>query len=88
MHQTHGDEVTIIGVAGRDSTEAALGFIEATGVGELTHLIDLDLEIWRAFGITDQPAWAFIDDDGTVEVYIGPLGADGITDAVDALIDA
>lgn len=80
--------MTFIGVAGRDSADSAREFIDGLGVGAFTHLIDLELEIWRAFQISDQPAWAFINNDGTIEVYIGPLGQDGITSAVESLIES
>ncbi len=53
-------------------------FIEANGVDDIVHISDEDLEIWRELGVTSQPAWAYINDDGTVEVEIGALGEEGI----------
>lgn len=52
-----------------------------------THIYDEDLEIWRRFEIPDQPAWVLINGDGTSQVIVGQLGFDGITEAVETLID-
>ncbi len=37
-------------------------------------------EVWNGFGIVGQPAWAFINDDGTVEVVNGALGGDAVAE--------
>lgn len=62
-------------------------FVTETGVGGFEHLIDLRGELWAALGVVDQPAFAFVNDDGTVEVNIGSLGAGGLTERVEALIE-
>lgn len=88
MQSQYGDQVTFIGVAGRDSEDAVQSFIVDRGVAGFTHLYDEDLDIWRGFGIPDQPAWVLINGDGTVEVIVSQLGVDGITEVVTALIEA
>ena len=80
--------MTFIGVAGRDSEDAVQNFIVNRGLAAFTHLYDEELEIWRGFGIPDQPAWVLINGDGAVQVIVRQLGVDGITDAVMALIEA
>jgi len=71
-------EVTIIGVAGRDDADAMAAFVEDHGVSDIVHISDEELIIWRELGITSQPAWAYVNDDGTVEVEQGALGEEGI----------
>ena len=63
-------------------------FVDETGVGGFEHLIDADGIIWSELGVFDQPAFAFVDDDGSVEVFVGALGEDGLTERLQALIDS
>ena len=53
-------------------------FVERFGVEGIDHVSDEDLLIWQELGITGQPSWAYINDDGTVEVERGSLGEEGI----------
>jgi len=57
-------------------------------VGGFDHIADSDIEVWREFGITSQPAFAFLNDDGTVEVHKGALGLDTLTERVNTLIQS
>ena len=43
-------------------------------------------DVWEAFGVTSQPAWAFVNDDGTIEVHKGSLGEARLNERIDALI--
>ena len=63
-------------------------FVDETGVGNFDHLIDADGVIWQELGIFDQPAFAFINDDGAVDVNVGALGEEELTNRLQALIDA
>lgn len=47
---------------------------------------DAQRDVWAEFGVRSQPAWAFIDDDGTVEVHRGSLGESGLNERIDQLI--
>lgn len=80
--------MVFIGVAGRDSEDAVQNFIVNRGLSSFTHIYDEELEIWRSFGIPDQPAWVLINGDGATQVIVSQLGVDGITEVVNALIDA
>ena len=80
--------VQIIGVPGRGALDEMTDFVDDTGTGSLTHLADLDGQVWSAFGVFGQPAFAFIDDDGSVEVFVGGLGGDALAERIDALIAA
>lgn len=78
--------VRVIGVASRDDLEPMRRFVAETGTGGLTHLADPDGAVWTAYGVTSQPAYAFVDDGGRVtEVHLGPLGEAGLTERMQAL---
>jgi thiol-disulfide isomerase/thioredoxin len=77
--------VEVIGVPGRGGTADMQDFVSETGTGSLRHVIDSDGAIWRDFGIIGQPAFAFIDDDGTLEVFVGGLGKEQLAERMDQL---
>lgn len=77
--------VEVIGVAGRGDLAAMEQFVEQTGTGGLDHIVDDDGSIWTDFGVAAQPAFAFIDADGEVDVFVGTLGGDGLADRMQAL---
>jgi thiol-disulfide isomerase/thioredoxin len=64
----HQGLVTFVGVASLDAVPAMQSFVTAYGMGGFTHLADLDGSIWQRFGVTQQPAYAFISADGSVDV--------------------
>jgi thiol-disulfide isomerase/thioredoxin len=81
-----GDDVRIVGVAGRGGIDEMRGFIDDTETTGLTHVADLDGDVWNAFGIYAQPAFAFIDDTGEMEIFVGGLRADDLADRIDELL--
>ena len=81
-------QVEIIGVAGRGEAEEMQAFVADTGTGELDHIIDDDGSIWSGFGVSAQPAFAFIDDGGEVEVFAGSLGEAALKERMQALAEA
>ena len=61
-------------------------FVDGNGVDDITHVVDADGSIWSSFSVASQPAWAFVDADGTlVSTVNGALGADGLRDRVNSL---
>lgn len=80
------DDVTFIGVAGLGEASAMEAFVADTDTGGFTHLADDDGSLWRRFGVTYQPAYAFISPDGVVEVLVGALGAAELTERAEALL--
>jgi thiol-disulfide isomerase/thioredoxin len=66
--------VTMIGVAGLSDAEQAKVFVDDHGVGGFQHVYDTDGSIWELFGVTGQPAFAYVDDDGTFTVQAGGIG--------------
>ncbi len=85
MQQKFGDQVNIIGVAGRDDLRDMEEFVANNGVEAFDHLADEENEIWATFGVTSQPAFVFINDDGSTETLISSLGLDGLTERIEAL---
>jgi thiol-disulfide isomerase/thioredoxin len=67
-------EVTMIGVAGLSDAEQAKVFVDEHGVGGFRHVYDTDGSLWELFGVTGQPAFAYVDDDGTFTVQQGGIG--------------
>ncbi len=63
-------------------------FVSETGVEGFDHIADEDSEIWTTFGVTSQPAFVFINDDGATETLISALGVDGLTERIEALAAA
>ena len=60
------DGVQFVGIAGRSDDLASMDeFVEWTGTGGVTHVVDLDGSIWEAFGVLLQPAFYFVNQDGT-----------------------
>jgi thiol-disulfide isomerase/thioredoxin len=66
-----GEGVTFVGVAAQDQLPAMKEFVAKFDMGGFTHIADLDASVWQRFGVTAQPAFAFIDKSGKAEVIIG-----------------
>lgn len=73
-------EVTFVGVAGLDQVPAMQEFVNKYPVKTFTQLADTDRSVWANFGVTQQPAYAFVDPHGNVDVVRGSDVA-GRTDA-------
>lgn len=61
-------------------------FVDEFGVGAFDHLADSEGSVWEQFGIITQPAFAFVNDDGTVEVVQGALGESALFERTEALL--
>lgn len=77
--------VTFVGVAGLDQVPAMREFVEKYPVNGFTQLADTDGSVWAKFGVTQQPAFAFIKPDGSVDVVKGRLSEPDLTRRVAAL---
>lgn len=77
------DDVTIVGVAGRDAVGPMQDFVAEHDLGSMTHVVDADGAIWASYGISYQPAWVFIDAEGHATVAAGMLGYDGLFAGID-----
>ena len=79
--------VTFVGVAGRGEVDAMREFVADTGTGGFMHVVDGDGSLWQRFGIVAQPAFAFVDADGSVETFAGSLDAGALRQAVGELLE-
>jgi len=82
----YADQLQVIGVPGRGELDAMQGFVDDTGIGAIRQLADLDGSVWQSFGVYGQPAYAFVDDDGEIELFVGGLGGDALADRIDELL--
>jgi len=62
-------------------------FADSYGLRDFEHIADPGSTLWRAFQITAQPSFIFIDDDGEVRRHIGSLSLEELTAELD-LLDA
>lgn len=69
----HGGQITFVGMAGHDTDQAHRDFVDEHDLGDMLHVVDEDGSLWSRYGVSYQPAWVFIDDDGATEVVAGGL---------------
>ncbi len=75
--QTYGDDVTFIGVPSLDGVEAMESFVSRNSLQGLTHIPDVDGELWTRFGVSEHRTYVLINDDGTwSRTGYGSLDAD------------
>ena len=72
----HAGELNVIGVGSLDSAEAIADF--ASDVDEVVHLEDVDGELWKRFGVTEQSSFVLLDADGAVVFEAGYGGTDDL----------
>lgn len=77
--------VTFVGVAARDEVPAMAAFVSKYQANSFTHLADVDGAVWRQFGVSTQPAFAFIGADGSVDVVQSALSEQDLATRVGAL---
>ncbi|MEB3021444.1 redoxin domain-containing protein [[Mycobacterium] crassicus] len=77
--------VTFVGVGARDQPSTLQDFVAKYGVDGFTELADSDATVWAKFGVTHQPAYAFVSPNGRVEVVRGSLPEAQLSDRVQAL---
>lgn len=85
---SNNPEVTFVGVGALDQAPAMREFVDKFAVGEFTQLADTDAAVWAKFGVTQQPAFAFITPAGEVDVVRGTLSDAELRERVAALTDA
>lgn len=78
--------VTLYGVPGKSDQAGMESFVSDFGLGNITEIVDADGSLWSNFGVPSQPAFALINDDGTITTVQGSLGLQGILDAANELV--
>lgn len=77
--------VTLYGVPGKSDQSGMEKFVSDYGLDDMTQIVDADGSLWSTFGVPSQPAFALINDDGTITTIQGSLGLNGILDAANEL---
>lgn len=67
-------EVTFVGVASRGPQDDMYAFVADTGTEGIRHVADVDGTIWAQFGVSAQPAFVFVDREGSATGWLGGLG--------------
>ncbi|MCP3801972.1 redoxin family protein [Allokutzneria sp. A3M-2-11 16] len=80
--------VTFVGVAAQDELPAMQEFVSKYKLGSFAHLADLDASVWKRFGVTSQPAFAFVGKNGSVDKVKGSLSEKDLGARVGALANA
>jgi thiol-disulfide isomerase/thioredoxin len=78
-------DVTFLGVPGRGDTADMASFVQDTGTEDLQHLVDVDGSLWQRFRVVNQPSFAFVGRDGSLETFAGALGAEQLRTRASAL---
>lgn len=80
-------EATFVGVAALDQEAAMQEFINKYDLGFFTNIADVDGAVWQRFGVTAQPAFAFVGADGSVDVVPGTLGEPALNTRISTLVN-
>lgn len=77
-----GNRVSFVGVATKDSPQAAAAFLEGVGVA-YPQLLDVDGQLLASLGIPGLPVTVVLDAQGRVKsTHVGPLSPDRLGDLV------
>ena len=80
--------VIFVGVAARDQLPAMKQFVTEYQMAGFTHLADVDGSVWQYFGITQQPAFAFISPNGAAQIVRDALSQRDLDGQLSALAKA
>ncbi len=79
-------EATFVGVAALDEESAMQEFVDKYDIGSFTNIADVDGSVWQRFGVTAQPAFAFVSADGSVDLVRGTLSEPALSTRVGTLV--
>lgn len=63
-------------------------FVDDYGLNEFDHIADQRSEIWRAFEVSAQPSFVFINDTGGIRRHIGGLAIDELAAEIDLILES
>lgn len=79
------NKIQFVGVAAEDELDAMKKFVADHQMTGFPHLADLDGSVWKRFGVTAQPTFAFVREDGSVELLTGAPTEEELDQRVSAL---
>jgi len=77
--------VQFVGVAAQDQVPAMQDFVQRFDLGSFPHIADTKYAVWKRFGVSYQPAYAFVSSNGDIEVETDILSDQELLDRVAAL---
>lgn len=57
-------------------------FVQRHGLEGMPQAVDVDGTLWSRYGVSYQPAWVFINQDGDVRVHAGALAGPALDEAI------
>jgi thiol-disulfide isomerase/thioredoxin len=69
-------KVNFVGVAGSGNHEDLSKFVDETGLGSVTNVVDSDGKLWSSFGASAVPSIAYVTKKGKIEMQAGGAGED------------
>jgi thiol-disulfide isomerase/thioredoxin len=69
----YAGKVSFVGVGGQGTTGAMSEFVQQTGTGRFPHLADVNGGLWRDYGVSAQPAFAFVTREGRADLRVGSM---------------
>ncbi len=79
-------EMVVLGIARRDTAEAAQAFVVRHHREQVPQALDSDDQVWARMGISGQPAWVFIDGGtGRSSRHFGALSVQQLDQLLDRL---
>jgi thiol-disulfide isomerase/thioredoxin len=82
----YAGRAAFLGVPGLGEVADMREFVADTGTNGLTHVVDADGSLWQRFGVVSQPAYVFVDADGTVQAFGGSLDRESLRQAAADLL--
>ncbi len=84
--QENQQNVRFVGVAALDDVSAMKEFVQRHKLSGFTHLNDEDTKVWKKFGVTAQPAYAFISARGDIDIVTNELSEADLKQRVASVI--
>lgn len=78
-------DVAFVGVAAQDEVPAMQDFVTRFDLSSFPHIADTEAAVWKRFGVTYQPAYAFISSNGEITMETDQLDKDELLVRVNAL---
>jgi thiol-disulfide isomerase/thioredoxin len=85
LAKENAGKITFVGVGAQDQLPAMKKFVAENEVSGFQHLADPDAAVWTRFGITQQPAYAFVYPSGSIEIVKQQLTEQALNEKVSKL---
>lgn len=86
LEQQYEDDVRFIGVSGQDDVAEMAVFVDEFEMAGFEHVADLHGSVWASFGVSAQPSYVFINQDGRIQRHVGGMSAEDLEVELERLI--